>query len=1036
MNRTQKVFDFFKKLYELGLYVFGERDKIENIKVRTQNELKKMTDMFKEMESITLKISDISNKVEGELSKIYNKLPSYLTFYNKEIERIEKVLKFFEKLSQNTEKLLEEIHHIEIVSRNSEIKAYHLGEKGKGLSVVSQELSKLAQRIISHAKILSLDVEKIKDNFESLKFKQNKTLELVGELNKYEKILSEIFEKLKDSIQSFLNALKDLVFIYSERKSLLDELFKNIIDLETKSTIFFNDAEKVLIYSEIFKGNEEILESLYEIMDLASSSPFYLRKRLKSKIGFFSNNIDLIIKELSSKFSNFEKSKEEWEKKLDILKSTVGKIKIQDKRIKDLENLTLKNFKLNVSYYLDQINNMDKIINEFFSYLISYQESFNLEKVDFKFLKFLKQMKEDLKDGEILSLYSSVETARAGIKEDPLSLELKERVRNSISLSDDIIGFMKEISNLSVAEESLFADSGKNISFFDTKKEIELLEESFDKIGEMTDSIGRDIEKFKETFETLEEFINQLSLRFKDIERLMSDAKRNISDVKEDTIRRLPHVDEREEKSLEEIVLRLPLTSNPANLDPYMATDATSNTILENIHRSLFMVSSISSKVIPFLVEKFEIEKEGKLYIFYIRKNVKFHNGDLLTSHDVRDSLMRTLKGNYRNYFDMIKGSRDFIEGKKNFVDGIRIVDDYRIEIELEYPFVPFIYNLALTGAAITKEIGGNLIGLGPFILKDYKKDKYVELVAFEDYFAGRSNVDRIIFLIRETGTKEFVHMFLKGEIDLLEPSFDDEEILSEKAPNYLNKIKSIPELSIQRFDFNNKKYPFNNVHFRKALNYAFDKEKFIKERLKGRSIKAEGIFPPSSEVFNPDLKGYEFDLDKARTELKKSGVKLPVKIKITISESETNMKNAEFIKECLEKIGIECYLEVKPWKEFLEAIHLDRTETHLIGWVADTGDPDGIVYPLFHSSSLKSGANEMKYSNPLVDKLLEEARKMRIPDERKKIYQEIEKKVLEDAPCIFLYHPYERTLLSDKVLGIWPHPLGHFRLEIVFKFP
>ncbi|MEO0299423.1 MAG: hypothetical protein ABIM58_01410, partial [candidate division WOR-3 bacterium] len=65
-----------------------------------------------------------------------------------------------------------------------------------------------------------------------------------------------------------------------------------------------------------------------------------------------------------------------------------------------------------------------------------------------------------------------------------------------------------------------------------------------------------------------------------------------------------------------------------------------------------------------------------------------------------------------------------------------------------------------------------------------------------------------------------------------------------------------------------------------------------------------------------------------------------------------------------------------------------------------------------------------------------EEARRVRIPEIRKKIYQEIEKKILEDAPCIFLYHPYERVLLSDKVLGIWPHPLGHFRLEIAFKFP
>ncbi|MEN3045535.1 MAG: ABC transporter substrate-binding protein [Candidatus Hydrothermales bacterium] len=1036
MNKAERVFDFFKKLYDLGLYVFTQRKNLEEIKILTQNELKTLSDTYKEMEQVISEISKISQSVEDQLKTIYENLPQIIDFYNKESNRLENILNLFEKISKNTFSLLNEIHYIEIVSRNSEIKAFHLGERGKGLQVVSQELSKLAQRIITHGENLSSDIDKIKENFESLKFKQSKILDLVNEISEYEESLSEISEKLKVTIDNLFYSLKEITNIYFERKTLYDEFFKNIVDLEKGITLFFSDAEKVLIYSEIFNGNDEIKNAIIEMLELAASAPSYLKNRLKNKLLFFLNNIDTVLKELDERFLNFEKSKSELEKKLDMIKSLVGRISIQNRKIRDFDETISKILKLDLSYYLDQINNFIKITRGFYDYLESHKSSFSFKGMDLKFLKILLQMREDLKDGEILSLYSSVETARAGLREDPFSAELKERVKLSLNFSEEIIKSIKEIDFLTREMQSSKGETIELIKFFNIREDVILFEESFKKIEELTEKIGKNIEIFGKIFEELEQFTKLLSLRFKEIEKMMPEVKRDLMEIRQENAKYLPQIEEHEEKIKEEVILKLPLNSNPVTFNPYLATDATSNTILENIHRALFMTSPLSSKVIPALVEKFEIEKDGLLYTFYLRKSVKFHNGEVLTAHDVRDSLLRSLRGKYGNYFDMIKGAKDFIDGKKNYVEGIRVIDENKIEIELEYPFVPLIYNLSLMGSAITKEKNGELIGLGPFKLKNYVKDEFIELEVFEDYFAGRSNVDKVVFLIEERKTKEFVNLFLKGEIDVIEPSMEDEKVLKEKAPHYLDKIKITPELSIQRFDFNNRKFPFTNIHFRKAINYAIDKDKYVKEVLFGRSIKAEGIFAPSSEVYNPELKGYEYDIEKAKEELLKSGVKLPIRLKLTISESETNRRAAKFFIESLEKLGIEFDVEIKPWKEFLEAVHSDKTECHILGWIADTGDPDSIVYPLFHSNSIKFGTNETRYSNPVVDKLIEEARKVRIPEERKKIYQEIEKKILEDAPAVFLYHPFERVLSSEKVLGIWPHPLGHFRLEIVFKFP
>lgn len=1034
MSRAEKIFSFFKKLYSLGLSVFKEREKLELVKVKVQNELKKMSEIFTEFDEIMKKSEESSKKIESGLFSVYKSLPILISSYDKEIKKLNEILLLFESLRTYTQNLLEEVHHIEVISRNSEIKAYHLGEKGKGLQVVSQELSKLAQRIISSAKIISLNIENIQKKYASLGERQSKALAEINSLKRYEASFEKVFEELKNSLRNFSETLKDLRRIYFERKTLMDELFRNLVELEVKTLTLFTDSEKVLIYSEIFEGNEEILKELYEILEKASSAPLSLKNRVKGKIEFFTNNNIRITDELNEKFVNFEKIKEDWEKKLKLIQSITSKIKIQDNNIKSIEKDVLKDFKMNMSYYLDEVKNLNNAVKNFSFLDTSYIQDTEIGSLGTDFLRSLKLMKEDLKDGEILSLYSSVESARAGIIEDPLSKELKERVKNSVYLSDEVIGIAEKIDKIRNKKSEILNEETQK--FVNVEDDIKLLDENFERISELIEVMNRDIDLFKNNFEIIENFIKDLIIKFKEIGELSEEIKREIMELKEEMIHKIPSREEpKDEKVYSEVVLKLPLTSNPASLDPYMATDATSNTILENVYRSLFMVSPKSSKVIPVLLEKFEIGTDGRVYTFILRKNVKFHNGEYMTAFDVKESLYRALRGNSRNYFDMIKGAKDFIKEKNGEVEGIKVIDDYRIELELEYPFVPFINNLALVAAAITKEENGKLYGLGPFIIEKYEENKFVELKAFEDYFAGRACVDKIIFYI-ERNSEKLLEIFLKGELDLLEPSLKDEEILKEKAPSYLDRIMLTPELSIQRFDFNVTKYPFNNLHFRRALNYAFDKEGFIRERMKGRAIKAEGIFPPSSPVYNPNFKGYEYDLEKAQLELSKSGIKPPLKVKLTITDSESYRKNAEFVENCFKKLGIEFEIEEKPWKEFLDALHEGKTQCHMIGWIGDTGDPDSMVYPLFHSSSIRTGGNETRYSNPFVDKLIEEARKVRIPEERKKLYQEIEKKILEDAPCIFLYHPYEMIILSEKVLGIWPHPLGHYRIEIAFKFP
>jgi peptide/nickel transport system substrate-binding protein/oligopeptide transport system substrate-binding protein len=537
------------------------------------------------------------------------------------------------------------------------------------------------------------------------------------------------------------------------------------------------------------------------------------------------------------------------------------------------------------------------------------------------------------------------------------------------------------------------------------------------------------VEWFKGWMDRVKGFVSKVHTDFEIIKEKIGSVRKELAEART-TLRKFLPVYEDIEKE-EEIVLKIPLGSDPVTLNPYLSTDAVSNIVIDSIHRSLFMVSPKSSKVLPFIVYRFEISDDGKRYIFELRRNVKFHDGTVVTASDVKKSLLRTLKGNLKHYFNMIKGADDYIKGFETDVEGIKVINDFKLEIELEYPFSPFIKNLALNAASITREKNNILIGCGPFKLVKWKKGEYIELECFEDYIAGRACVDRIIFQIK---LKNELEDFINRNFDLIEPSKTHIEILKEKAPEYIDRLQMVPQFSVQRFDFNVKKEPLTDIHIRKAIAHAVDVDRFVKEITGQAGIRAKGVLPPSSEFYDETLEPLEYNLEKAKEELKKSEFKPPYKLIVIVRPAEAYKRNARFVLECIKDLGFEFEFVERDWAGLLEDIKKGKAHCHFIGWLADTGDPDSIFYPVFYSSSIGKGGNEMHFSDPEIDALIEEARRKRLPEERKKIYNIIERKIIEKCPCIFLYHPYQMLILNKGVYGIWPHPLGHFRLELALK--
>ncbi|MCX7995914.1 MAG: ABC transporter substrate-binding protein, partial [candidate division WOR-3 bacterium] len=150
------------------------------------------------------------------------------------------------------------------------------------------------------------------------------------------------------------------------------------------------------------------------------------------------------------------------------------------------------------------------------------------------------------------------------------------------------------------------------------------------------------------------------------------------------------------------------------------------------------------------------------------------------------------------------------------------------------------------------------------------------------------------------------------------------------------------------------------------------------------------------------------------------------------VSNTQAAIRRAEFIKSCLNEIGIRVEINPLPWHDFLESTYRGNFLLCIQGWISETGDPDNFLYPLFHTNSFGYPGNTFFFSNPEIDKMIDQARKIRNIKQRLKYYQEIEERILEEAPGVFLYHSLKNIAVRKELRGFKPHPLGILRLKYV----
>ncbi len=490
------------------------------------------------------------------------------------------------------------------------------------------------------------------------------------------------------------------------------------------------------------------------------------------------------------------------------------------------------------------------------------------------------------------------------------------------------------------------------------------------------------------------------------------------------------------------------LDAGPITLDPAVSREGVSHQYIVQIFGGLVSLDT-NLKVIPDIADRWEASNGGKTITFYLKKGVRFHDGGEVTAADFKYSWERaaspkTKSPTAETYLGDIVGVKDVLAGKTADIQGVKVIDDYTLQVTIDQPKAYFLSKLSYPVAFVVDrdnverdgpEWWRTPSGTGPFKLANWKKDELLVLARNEGYHGRKAGVPNIVY--RLWGGRPMI-MYETDEIDVADVSIADVDRVRDAANPLSRDLKVYPNLSLQYIGFSIDQLPFDDVKVRQAFARAIDKDKIISRVLKDMERRADGILPPGLPGYNEQFQGLSFDVAKAKELIAESkygsAAGLPA-ITLTMSGRSQNIPDTvqALIQEWKDNLGVQVSVRQLEPETFSYIVKQERDEMILQGWMADYADPENFLDVLFHS---QSQANDSGYGNAEIDRLLERARVEQDADKRLKMYQDIEQKLVEDAAAIPLWFGNDYQLIKPRVKGYEVSPLGYPQLRSVSLKP
>jgi peptide/nickel transport system substrate-binding protein len=450
--------------------------------------------------------------------------------------------------------------------------------------------------------------------------------------------------------------------------------------------------------------------------------------------------------------------------------------------------------------------------------------------------------------------------------------------------------------------------------------------------------------------------------------------------------------------------------------------------LCEQIMESLYTVAPDGKTLKPWLATSYTASKDGKTYTFKLRQGVKFSNGNPMTSADVKfsiDEARAATKG--WGYLDAA-------------IKSITTPDKSTVVFHLKFRWAPFVADIALfaNGIVPNKYAGQSKadfykhpIGTGPFMWDKRTVGQSVTFKRNPNYWQkGKPYLDSVTWTyVTDDNTRELQLRGNQIQVDEFPPF------------NAITKLQNTPDVKMSLFpstrtdylEMNESFKPLADVHVRRAISYAIDRQAIVKSVLFGHGTAANSFMPPQVPFYDKSSPGIQYDMAKAKAELAQSAFPKGFKVEMLVgSGAQTENQIGQIMQQALKPLGIDIHFKQEDTSTEFQDVQARKYQLGFSYWTMDIADPDELVS--FAIDQKAGGAQSFftGYNNDAVVALSHKAQHDENPATRAQLYSQIQKMTADDAFLGYLYYSPFRYAYRSNVKGFVVYPLGNYHLEDV----
>ena len=472
------------------------------------------------------------------------------------------------------------------------------------------------------------------------------------------------------------------------------------------------------------------------------------------------------------------------------------------------------------------------------------------------------------------------------------------------------------------------------------------------------------------------------------------------------------------------------MIGEPSGLIPMIAGESAASAIASSIFNSLLKYDR-NLELEGELAKSWQISPDHRTITFYLKPNMKWADGEPLTSADVLFTWTLVTDENTRTPY-----GADY-----KLVIRAETPDALTFRVTYQEPYAPALDTWAglqilpkhlLEGQDINiTPFARNPVGSSYYKLEQWRNGERISLVKNPLSTQGEARIERLVSRFIPDAASQFLEL-MADNIDSMNLNPIQFARIFPSRPDLAERIGLYKELgnNYTYLGFNLRHKPFDDIRVRQAINYAVNKQELIDGVLLGLGEPVSSPYKPGTRWTNPELSPYPYDPQKALALLKEAGFAdhdgdgildrngKPLAFEILTNQNKQREMTAVLVQRRLKEIGIDVKIRVLEWASFIgRFIKTGEFDAVLLGWSLSL-DPD--QYGIWHSSQQAPGQfNFIGYNNPQVDKLLEQGRLELDSDKRAKIYHEFSRILLEDSPIVYLYAGYGLPAIHKRIKGI-----------------